>query len=96
MRFPIYHLSLVGLLLLQASGVAAQLDYGHTVPAGAVDGDLILSPCEVYHPGDDKSYPGDCGTLVVSENRRAANARLIALPISRIRATGENPLEPIF
>ena len=66
------------------------------MPAGAVDGDLILSPCEVYHPGDDKSYPGDCGTLVVSENRRAANARLIALPISRIRATGENPLEPIF
>ena len=84
------------LLTLSASGIAAEAEYGTTVPAGRKSGDLTLAPCEVYLEGDDRHYPGDCGTLVVPENRKDPNSRLIALPVTRIRATGEVPLEPIF
>ena len=65
-----------------------------TVPAGAKAGDLILEPC-TYEAGDVE-YAADCGTLVVPENRSDPNSRLIALPILRIRTTGENSGEPIF
>ena len=33
---------------------------------------------------------------VVSENRSDPNSRLIALPVTRIRATGSHPAKPIF
>jgi pimeloyl-ACP methyl ester carboxylesterase len=95
MSSAFYTHCLVGLLLLSAP-LAAELDYGQTVPPDAVAGDLILNPCQVYHPGDDKEYPGDCGTLIVPENPHSSSSRLIALPVSRIRATGDAPLEPIF
>jgi pimeloyl-ACP methyl ester carboxylesterase len=65
------------------------------VPAGAQAGDLVdLEPCtfEAKHV----EYAADCGTLIVPENRSAPNSRLIALPVTRIRATGSNPVEPIF
>ena len=83
-------------LTLSALAIAAEVEYGTTVPSGAKSGDLTLTPCEVYLEGDDRHYPGDCGTLVVPENRKALNSRLIALPVTRIRATGDAPLKPIF
>jgi len=65
-----------------------------TVPTGAQAGDLTMEPCT--HEARDVEYAADCGTLVVSENRSEPTSRLIALPVTRIRATGSNPAEPIF
>jgi pimeloyl-ACP methyl ester carboxylesterase len=66
-----------------------------TVPPGAQAGDLVgLEPC-TYEAGDAE-YAADCGTLVVPENRADPNSRLIALPVIRVRATGDDPAEPIF
>ena len=42
------------------------------------------------------SYAADCGTLVVPENRADPKSRLIALPVTRIRARSDDPAEPIF
>lgn len=79
-----------------ATATAAEREYGTIVPPGARSGDLAMAPCDVRLDGDDRSYPGDCGTLVVPENRRNPQSRLIALPVTRVRATGDAPLEPIF
>jgi hypothetical protein len=66
-----------------------------TLPPGAQAGDLVgLEPC-TYEAGDVE-YAADCGTLVVPENRADPNSRLIALPVIRVRATGDDPAEPIF
>jgi hypothetical protein len=65
-----------------------------SVPAGAKAGDLILKPCS--YATEKGSYAADCGTLVVPENRADPQSRLIALPVTRIRARSEQPTEPIF
>ena len=65
-----------------------------SVPKGAKAGDLTLTPCN--YATDDGSYAADCGTLVVPENRADAQSRLIALPLTRIRAKSDHPAEPIF
>jgi pimeloyl-ACP methyl ester carboxylesterase len=66
-----------------------------TVPAGAQAGDLVgLEPCT--YEVNKVEYDADCGTLVVPENRADPNSRLIALPVIRVRATGDTPAEPIF
>ncbi len=66
-----------------------------TVPAGAQAGDLVdLETC-TYERGDVE-FAAECSTLVVPENRSDPNSRLIALPAIRVRATGEDPTEPIF
>ena len=65
-----------------------------SVPAGAMAGDLILDPCT--YSTEDGSYAADCGTLVVPENRADPDSRLIALPVTRIKARSEHPAEPIF
>jgi pimeloyl-ACP methyl ester carboxylesterase len=66
-----------------------------TVPADAQAGDLVgLEPCT--YEAKDVEYEADCGTLVVPENRSDPNSRLIALPVIRLRATGDIPTEPIF
>ena len=57
-------------------------------------GDLILK-AGTYEIGG-KSYRADYGTLVVPENRNKADSRLIQLPVIRIHATGDNPVEPVF
>ena len=64
------------------------------MPAGAKAGDLILKPCSFAT--EDGSYAADCGTLVVPENRADPQSRLIALPVTRIRARSDHPREPIF
>ena len=40
--------------------------------------------------------PADCGSLVVRENRHDPDSRLIALPITRVRAHAAHPGAPIF
>src|SRR5215203_4334843 len=64
------------------------------VPEGASAGELFLEPCE--YAGENGSYPADCGTLVVPETRADPESRLIALPVTRIRAASDDPKEPVF
>jgi pimeloyl-ACP methyl ester carboxylesterase len=91
----IFALALIGLVVLGL----AYLRFGRdsdavSVPNGAVAGDLILDRCDY---GTEKgSYEADCGTLVVPENRADPESRLIALPVTRIRARSGHPAEPIF
>jgi pimeloyl-ACP methyl ester carboxylesterase len=66
-----------------------------TVPAGAQAGDLVGFQSCTYE-ANRVEYGADCGTLAVPENRSDPNSRLIALPVIRVRATGDNPAEPIF
>ncbi|MBD0328972.1 MAG: alpha/beta hydrolase [Thermoleophilia bacterium] len=64
------------------------------VPDGAKAGQLVLEPCE--YATEDGAYGADCGTLVVPENRADPQSRLVALPVTRIRARSARPAEPIF
>jgi pimeloyl-ACP methyl ester carboxylesterase len=64
------------------------------VPEGAKAGDLLLKPCEVRF--GSIRYQGDCGLLVVPENRADPASRLIALPVRRTHSSSANPGEPIF
>jgi pimeloyl-ACP methyl ester carboxylesterase len=64
------------------------------VPDGARAGDLILEPCK--YPTENGSYAADCGTLVVPETRADPGSRLIALPVTRIRARSDDPKDPVF
>jgi pimeloyl-ACP methyl ester carboxylesterase len=65
-----------------------------SVPEGAKAGDLILEECD--YVTENGTYAADCGTLVVPENRADPQSRLIALPLTRIRARSERPGAPIF
>jgi pimeloyl-ACP methyl ester carboxylesterase len=91
---------IVALVLIAAvvAGLAylrfAPDDDSVSVPAGAKAGDLILERCE--YRTEKGSYAADCGTLVVPENRHKADSRLIALPVTRIRARSANPGTAIF
>src|SRR6266705_2760256 len=60
-----------------------------SVPSGAHAGQLKLHSC--HYATEDGSYRADCGTLVVPESRYEPNSRLIALPVTRIRARAANP-----
>ncbi|TKJ47252.1 hypothetical protein CEE34_04685 [Candidatus Aerophobetes bacterium Ae_b3a] len=92
-------LSLFVAVMLLACLVSVGSVAGTTFPSGeeiadAKAGDLILR-AGTYEIGG-KSYRADYGTLVVPENRNKADSRLIQLPIIRIHATGDNPVEPVF
>ena len=65
-----------------------------SVPAGAKAGLVEMSPCQ--YATENGGQPADCGTLVVPENRHNPRSRLIALPVTRIRAKSSRPAEPIF
>ncbi|HEX6663112.1 MAG TPA: alpha/beta fold hydrolase [Gaiellaceae bacterium] len=65
-----------------------------SVPSGARAGQLNLHQC--HYATEDGKYRADCGTLVVRENRHDAHSRLIALPVTRIRARSAKPGLPIF
>jgi pimeloyl-ACP methyl ester carboxylesterase len=66
-----------------------------SVPTKAKAGDLLgLQACE--HKTKTATYQAECGTLVVSENRQKLGARLIALPVKRIRSASSAPGGPIF
>jgi pimeloyl-ACP methyl ester carboxylesterase len=65
-----------------------------SVPRGAQAGQLTLHPC--HYATEDGTYDADCGTLVVPENRADPQSRLIALPVTRIRARSAHAAEPIL
>jgi pimeloyl-ACP methyl ester carboxylesterase len=65
------------------------------VPRGAKAGDLTLKPCR--YATENGSLAADCGTLVVPENRHDPDSRLIALPVTRIKAqSGATSRPPLF
>ena len=55
-----------------------------SVPAGAHAGQLTLESCN--YTTENGTSAADCGTLVVPEYRHDPKSRLIALPVTRIRA----------
>jgi pimeloyl-ACP methyl ester carboxylesterase len=65
-----------------------------SVPEDAKAGDLILESCD--YATEDGTFAADCGTLVVPENRADPQTRLIALPVTRIRARTADAAEPLF
>ena len=65
-----------------------------SVPKGAHAGQLTLHAC--HYATEQGSYKADCGTLVVPENRADPHSRLIALPVTRIRALAAHPGPAIF
>jgi pimeloyl-ACP methyl ester carboxylesterase len=83
-------LAVLGLAYLRFAPYAGSV----SVPKGAHAGELILHPCS--YATEKGSYSADCGTLVVRENRAKRAARLIALPVTRIRARSADPGAPIF
>lgn len=92
--------AIIGLLTILMAACVGSQEASVTVPPGAQAGDLVgLEPCSYTLKTSMFSsveYPADCSTLVVPENRADPNSRLIAVPVIRIRATGDNPAEPIF
>jgi pimeloyl-ACP methyl ester carboxylesterase len=88
-------LALIGLAVLGLAYLRFARDSAPvSVPKGAHAGQLILHPC--HYATEDGSYASDCGTLVVPENRADPKSRLIALPVTRIRARAAHPGPPIF
>jgi uncharacterized membrane protein YdfJ with MMPL/SSD domain/pimeloyl-ACP methyl ester carboxylesterase len=83
----------LGILGLAYLHIATRAD-SVSVPSGAHAGQLQLHSC--HYGIEDGSYSADCGTLVVPENRHKASSRLIALPVTRIRARSARPGTPIF
>ena len=85
---------LIGLVVLGLGYLRVSSADAVSVPEGANAGDIVMKPCT--YGTEDGGYQADCGTLVVPENRADSQSRLIALPVKRIRATSEDPAEPIF
>jgi pimeloyl-ACP methyl ester carboxylesterase len=82
---------LIGLIVLM---VCCRDKSGIIVPDGSKAGTITLEPCEF------ETYSGkhnaDCGTIIVQESADNADSRLIALPVIRVHASKENPVEPVF
>ncbi len=93
-RKRIVALLAISLLALGLAYLRFAPDASVSVPEGAQAGDLILEPCS--YSTENGGYDADCGTLVVPENREDAGSRLIALPVTRVRASVDDPAEPIF
>ena len=88
-------LTFIGLAVLALGYLRFAPDAGSvSVPRGAHARQLNLHACH-YATGKG-SYAADCGTLVVPENRADPHSRLIALPITRIRALSPHPGTPVF
>src|SRR3954470_21457428 len=94
---PARVIALIIVAAVTAGLVALKISSGDsavTVPWGSHAGQVFLHPCTVATV--DGRYAADCGTLVVPENRNNPKPRLIALPITRIRAKSPHPAAPVF
>jgi pimeloyl-ACP methyl ester carboxylesterase len=88
-------LVLIGLAVLAIGYVrVASGEDTVSVPAGAKAGDLSFHSCDFET--EDGTLAADCGTLVVPENRADPQSRLIAIPVTRIRAQSDDPKAPLF
>jgi len=83
-------LAVIGALLVGLLYLLLSPEDSVEVPAGAQAGDLALEPCTY------QGYEADCGTLVVSENRTDPSSRLIALPVTRVRAATSDSGLPVL
>ena len=92
---PMMTLVVIAVLVTVLVAACGPIESPITVPAGAQAGDLVRLEACTYE-ADKVEYAADCGTLVVPENRSDPNSRLIALPVTRIHASGGTPMEPIF
>jgi pimeloyl-ACP methyl ester carboxylesterase len=45
---------------------------------------------------EEREFKADSGSIAVPENRNNPSSRTIHLPVVRVRATGDHPIEPIF
>jgi len=86
--------ALVAAMVLAGCGQDEEAAPRPQAPEGAVAGDFAVVPC--IHVAREVEYATECGTLIVPENRYDESSRLIALPVKRIRASGDAPAEPIF
>jgi putative drug exporter of the RND superfamily len=88
----------LALIALSAIGLAylhfSTAEDAVSVPSGSRAGQLDLHSCT--YATERGSYRADCGTLVVPENRHDTRSRLIALPVTRIRARATKSDAPIF
>lgn len=92
---------LIALLLLMAlllSGCSPKVSAdAEIVVEDAQAGDLTeLKDCEFQLQGSRTKYAAECGTLTVPENWDKSDSRLIALPVVRIAASGQDAAEPVF
>jgi pimeloyl-ACP methyl ester carboxylesterase len=87
-------LAVIGVLAIGLGYLALAGESEMSVPDGAVAGDLIIEPCSYGTEGGN--LEADCGTLVVPENGNDLDSRLIALPVTRILATGPASGDPVF
>ncbi|USX54609.1 alpha/beta hydrolase [Lentzea sp. HUAS12] len=85
---------LAGAVLLGLAYLGVSPEGTMTVPDGAAPGSLTTEPCD--YTTESGTLAADCGTLVVPENRRDPASDLIALPVTRIRATTPDPGAPVF
>src|SRR5438105_14741115 len=83
-------LTTLGLAYLHLSGGPDSV----SVPPGARAGQLNLHASD--YASENGRYRADCGTLVVRENPHNAQSRLIALPVTHIRARSATPGVPVF
>src|SRR5579862_4039074 len=95
-RGRITSLALIALLTLALGYLhfAGSSSASVSVPSGAHAGQLTLKSCT--YQTEKGVYAADCGTLVVSENRHDPHSRLIALPVTVIRARSAHPGVPVF
>ena len=92
---PIIPIVIIALLLAALLSACSSEEALMTVPESAQAGDLVgLQPC-IYETGNVE-YAAECGILIVPENRRESDARLIALPAMQIKTTGVVGGVPIF
>lgn len=86
---------LIAVILFAPLSACANKQTPLSLPDGAMAGDLVdLEDCTYKLNGT--KYQADCGDLVVSEDRSDPGARLISLPVIRVRALNASPAEPIF
>ena len=86
--------TLVAAMVLAGCGQREEATPRPQPPEGAMAGDFSVVPC--VHVANEVEYAAECGTLIVPENRYDESSRLIAIPVKRIRASGDSPAEPIF
>lgn len=94
MNIPTYKLLTITAFVFLLTACGRQASSLETSLKGAENMDFQVEPCTVKL--DSGEFAADCGTLIVPENRANPESRLIPLPITRIRATGRHPVEPIF
>lgn len=87
-------LVITGGILISLAYLGVQPEQSITVPVGAEPGSLVMEQCD--YDTEAGALAAECGALVVPESRRDPASDLIALPVTRIRASASRPAEPIF